>query len=286
MPQEQLSPAKAHIQMNYPYLSKANRQIADYLLRPNTDISEMTIGEFAVELGVSAATVVRFCRTLGYKGFAEMKVRMTDSDLSPDSAVEPIAIRDSVAKIKQKVLALNKRSMDDLGLSLGNKLLEDVALLLRDAERIVIISDGGSSCAGYCAYDAFTKLSLDCVHHTDPFFQLMSIRNLNPERRCVVFSINNSGRSVNAIESLKLAKEMGIPTVGVVGLPDTPSAKYLDYQLVTGRFESDIYSDMTVSRIGEIGGISVLYSVIAARSTREQIHQSRKIIASLDRKRV
>ena len=91
---------------------------------------------------------------------------------------------------------------------------------------------------------------------------------------------------MSTLESLKLAREMGIPTIGVVGLPNTPSSKYLDYELVTGMFDSDIYSDMTVSRIGEIGVISVLYSVIATKASREQVRRSRKIITSLDRKRV
>ena len=286
MSSKQLSPAKAHIQMMYSVLSRSNRQIADYLLKPETDISGMTIGEFAQTLDVSAATVVRFCRAMGYKGFSEMKVRLSDGDQNTDALFEPIAIKDTLGSIRQKVIALNKRTMDDLNKSLDEELLEVVSGLLINADQIVIISEGGSSCAGYCAYDAFTKLSLNCIHHTDPFFQLMAIRNLDPSRRCVVFAVNNSGRSMSTMESLKLAREMGIPTIGVVGLPNTPSSKYLDYELVTGMFDSDIYSDMTVSRIGEIGVISVLYSVIATKASREQIHRSRKIIASLDRKRV
>jgi len=286
MADKKISPAKAHIQMMYSVLSRSNRQIADYLLKPDADISDMTIGEFAQALGVSAATVVRFCRTLGYRGFAEMKVRLSDGAQDTDQLFEPIAFKDTVGSIRQKVIALNKREMDDLNKSLKDELLIRVSDLLLHAERIVIVSDGGSSCAGYCAYDAFTKLSLDCVHHTDPFFQLMAIRNLDVSRRCVVFAVNSSGRSVSTIESLKLAREMGIPTIGVVGLPNTPSARYLDHELVTGMFDSDIYSDMTVSRIGEIGVISVLYSVIAAKASREQIARSRQVIASLDRKRV
>ena len=286
MAQENVTTIIDHIQRMYPTMSRVNRRIADYLLREDTDISSMTIGDFARATEASSATVVRFCRLVGYKGFAELKVRMADSQLALGAELTRIGLRDSVGTIRQKVIALNKRTMDDLAQSLGDDLLERVALLLRDAERIVILSDGGSSTAGYCAYDAFTKLSLDCVHHTDPFFQLMAVRNLDPGRRNVVFAINNSGRSVNTIESLKLAREMGIPTVGVVGLPSTPAARWLDYQLVTGMFESDIYSDMTVSRVGEIGVVSVLYAVIAARSSRTQIRKSREIIASLARKRV
>lgn len=286
MAEKRLSPAKAHIQMMYSALSRSNRQIADYLLRPECDISSLTIGEFAEKMNVSTATVVRFCRTLGYRGFAEMKVRLSDANQDTDVLFEPIAMKDSLGSIRQKVVALNKRTMDDLNKSLGEELLEAVSGLLIRASQIVIISEGGSSCAGYCAYDAFTKLSLNCIHQTDPFFQLMAIQNLDPSKPNVVFAINNSGRSVSTLESLKLAREMGIPTIGVVGLPKTPSSRFLDYELVTGMFDSDIYSDMTVSRIGEIAVISVLYSVIAAKASREQVFRSRKIIASLDRKRV
>ncbi len=286
MADKQLSPEKTQIKMIYPVLSRSNRLIADYLLRDDCDISDLSIAEFARQLNVSTATVVRFCRTIGYKGFSEMKVRLSDKGWNMDELFEPIAFKDSLASIRQKVVALNKRTIDDLNKSLGEELLEAVSSLLINADQIVIISEGGSSCAGYCAYDAFTKLSLNCIHHTDPFFQLMVVQNLDPAKRNVVFAINNSGRSESTLGTLKFARELGIPTVGVVGLPGTPSSRFLDYQLVTGMFDSDIYSDMTVSRIGEIGVVSVLYSVIAAKASREQIRRSRKIIEALDRKRV
>ena len=47
MDEMQLSPVKAQIQMMYPVFSRSNRQIANYLLKDDCDISDLTIAEFA-----------------------------------------------------------------------------------------------------------------------------------------------------------------------------------------------------------------------------------------------
>jgi DNA-binding MurR/RpiR family transcriptional regulator len=54
-------------------LTKTGRRIADFALENLTRICFMTADDISTELGVSDASVIRFARSLGYSGFADLQ---------------------------------------------------------------------------------------------------------------------------------------------------------------------------------------------------------------------
>ena len=54
-----------------PKLTKQEKKIAEYLFEAGEGILNDTITEFAEKAGVSDATVVRFCKHIGYKGYQD-----------------------------------------------------------------------------------------------------------------------------------------------------------------------------------------------------------------------
>lgn len=59
------------IEAHYPVMSPGQRAVAAYILRNPATFCFLPIQELAAKALVSHATVVRFCKTLGYKGFYE-----------------------------------------------------------------------------------------------------------------------------------------------------------------------------------------------------------------------
>jgi DNA-binding MurR/RpiR family transcriptional regulator len=57
-------------------LNETEYQIYNFLMAHVADVSKMTIRELAQMTHVSAATIVRFCRHLGFAGFSELKFHM------------------------------------------------------------------------------------------------------------------------------------------------------------------------------------------------------------------
>ena len=53
--------------------SKSDKRIADYLLEHPGAVDGETASSIAEKVGTSPATVVRFCRKLGFKGLTDMK---------------------------------------------------------------------------------------------------------------------------------------------------------------------------------------------------------------------
>lgn len=274
----------SRIKALYETLSPSDKMISDYILANEETLQGLTTTSLAKNTGTSPATVVRFCRRLGFSGFSELKFSLLKEQLAPGEELTKVLPGDSVGAIRQKVIAFNQRAVEALSLTMEDAALDAAARLIAGASRFVIFSDGGSSASALCAYDVFSKLAIRCEYITDPFFQAMAVRQMG--EKGVLLVVCHSGRSESVITGLRFAKECGVSTVGIIGSPHTPCAKHLDVQITTNFYAEEILSDLAVARVGEICAISVLHSIIASRYTPEQIQQSKRQIAALESKRV
>lgn len=55
-------------------LTRVSQRIADYILRTPSQVTQLSIAQLAQATQSGEATVIRFCRTLGYKGFQDFKL--------------------------------------------------------------------------------------------------------------------------------------------------------------------------------------------------------------------
>ena len=67
------------ISRSYYELTAAERRTADYVLKNRDRSQYLSIGELAEESGVAEATVSRFCRRLGYKGYNAFKLAIANA---------------------------------------------------------------------------------------------------------------------------------------------------------------------------------------------------------------
>ena len=67
------------ISREYYDLTTAEKKTADYVLRHPRESQFLSIAELAEESGVAEATVSRFCRRLGYKGYNAFKLAIANA---------------------------------------------------------------------------------------------------------------------------------------------------------------------------------------------------------------
>ena len=60
----------------YDSFFEAEKKIADYIMEHKAQAVDMTVGELARASGTSDATVSRFCRRCGFKGFQSLKLAL------------------------------------------------------------------------------------------------------------------------------------------------------------------------------------------------------------------
>ena len=143
----------------YETLSRSEKVIADYIIENFRDKSSFkSANELAKKTKTSAATIVRFCKSLGFAGFSDFKMTLFREILGPMSSVPDLEPDDSVPVVKQKVLMFNKHIIDGMTTVLDDESIDAVATLLKKAGRIMIVGDGGSGSSARNAYDVFLQL--------------------------------------------------------------------------------------------------------------------------------
>lgn len=268
----------SRIRQHYEHLSHTEQRIADLILNDWKQIIDMPIAQIADEAGVSQATVVRFCRSIGFDGVSEFKLYLKRERLSPLGELSEVEDDDTPAVVAQKIIRYNKNAMDDMLSVLNGEQLQIAADALNNAKRVIIMSEGGSACTARSAFDVFLKIGLPCFMVEDPFFQIETAALMKQDD--VAFTVCHSGRARNAVESMQRAHEMGATTISIMGLTGSPMSKYTDIPLYTGLSEHAFFSDTISARICELNLVSALHALIVLRN-KEQLGEYRRKVSEL-----
>ena len=98
----------SRIRQHYEHLSSTEQRIADLILDEWKRIIDMPVAQIAEEAGVSQATVVRFCRSIGFNGVPELKLYLKREQLSPLGELSEVENGESPAVVAQKIMRYNK----------------------------------------------------------------------------------------------------------------------------------------------------------------------------------
>ena len=265
--------------------SKSDRLLADYFLANPCCVNKETASSLSLLTGVSPATIVRFCRKLGFDGLADMKKSIAYSNYIESTASDmDLAKGDDAETVKNKVIQYTKMIVDQLEVSLDASLLQKAADMIGSAAHVVIVGEGGSGTICRAAYDIFLKLAIPCRFVEDIMFQMMEISMMG-ENDVLLFIIN-SGRTYNVLQNAEYARDRGLATIGIVGSPNSPLSRFLDVELQTSMFSSSYFSDISAARLCELTTVSILHSILALTRNEEQMEKGDEIAMSIERKRI
>lgn len=212
----------------------------------------MSITELAAQLKVAEATVVRFCKKLGYNGFQDFKLSLSkelgtaaQSDMS--SPVERIA--------RQMTDAINATAQ---GVDY-EKCLE-IAGKLIGARNIGAFGVGNSAVTAMEISNVLARIGIHVTMTPDPHMQAMIASNMGQDD--VVILISVSGSTKDIIDVAEIARKNGVKIVVITCYDRSPLAKYGDYVLLSTRREA-AHEGGSVSTIVSISFIvNVLYDAI------------------------
>lgn len=255
--------ALTRIKQHYNMLSQSERKIADYMMAHHQMVAGSTAAELAEKTGTSPATVVRFCRALGFKGLADFKQYLSYEFISPSAKWMHVERDENISALKQKTFSFNQSSLDETMSILNDEALEMAIEAMAAAPKIIIIAEGGSASSARAGFDAFLKLGLQVMCVDDPFFQVLTLAGAPADT--VVLAVCHSGQARNVVEALKIAKDKGLATIALVGIVGSPIMKYTDIPLFTGVSDHRFFSDSLSARMCEVGVLSTLHAGLAVR---------------------
>ena len=134
------------ISSQYFQLTNSEKKVADYAVIHQQKTQFMSISELAEEAGVAEATISRFCKRLGYKGYSAFKLAVANSTARRvEAPTVPGEIRpeDSIEELCQKLYAADRDAMAQTVELIRPDSVRKAADLLFSAERCCAWGRGG-----------------------------------------------------------------------------------------------------------------------------------------------
>jgi RpiR family transcriptional regulator, carbohydrate utilization regulator len=268
----------------YDNLRRSERKVADSVLANAEQIIHYSVSQLAEEAKVSDPTVIRFCRSLGFKGFQDFKIRLAQSVVptvrtiheSVDQNAEPPDLVQRVFEANIDAIRSSLKTLDFLTVGA-------VVDALARANRIIFHGLGGSAAVAMDAYHKFFRIGIPCVWLDDVHMALMAASMMKPGEVFVV--ISHSGASRDVVETAEVAAATGATTVAIVSYSKTPLAKVVNHTLRVGSAEIDFRFEPMASRIAQLSVIDVLSVGVSLKRSDEVIANLSKSRRALARKK-
>lgn len=243
-------------------MTNAEGKLADYILENYDETLNLTVSELAEKAGVSDASVVRFCKGMGYKGYQDFKVNAAKDVLPNVSYLNPsLEQGDDAETICNKIFNSGITVLNRTLANMDFGVMQQAADEIRAAERVVFFGSGGSLLIGKTAQHRFMKFGIPVFVYDDMELQQMASSLMQAGDLAV--GISHSGSNRNVINCMKRARENGAKTIALVSQGKTPLAKTADLVLYSAS-ESTIFSSESISsRIAQLAIIDSLVSLVA-----------------------
>jgi DNA-binding MurR/RpiR family transcriptional regulator len=228
------------------------------------------IVDLAERTGTSTATVTRFSRALGFKGYANLRVAIAtetgraeqarwETDISGDIAPE-----DSLDSVLKVIATADTRAIQATAGGLDMADVERVAAAIAAAGRVEIFGLGSSGTAGREMAFRLERIRIPVWSRSDTHTALTNAALLGPGD--VAIGLSHSGRTVEVIETLAEAADHGALTVAVTSYPRSPLADTADVVFTTAVHETTFRLAALSALHSTLLVLDLIYVAVAQRS--------------------
>jgi RpiR family carbohydrate utilization transcriptional regulator len=255
------------IKASLPSLAPAEQRVAKLVLLDPRTFASLPVTELADRAHVSKPTVVRFCRSMGYDGLSDFKLKLagTVSEGVPfihRSVDVDDKTSDVLVKVIDNTVAAFLKYRNDASSHAIEKVVDALVATYKHKGRIEFYGAGNSGIVAQDAQHKFFRLGINAIAYSDGHMQVMSASLLGPGD-CVVI-VSNSGRTRDLMDAADIARKHGA-TVITITTSGTPLAQAGHIHLSADHPEGyDRYSPMT-SRLMHLMVIDVVATCLALR---------------------
>lgn len=229
----------------------------------------MSISELAEEAGVAEATISRFCKRLGYKGYSAFKLAVANSTARRvEAPTVPGEIRpeDSIEELCQKLYAADRDAMVQTVELIRPDSVRKAADLLFSAEKVLCMGQGGSMIlAQECAH-LFSTARPNFYAVLDSHMQAIAASHLTA--RDVVLYFSYSGSTEELLKNLKIIRDRRAVAILVTRFPKSPGAAYADVVLQCGSLEGPLQGGSVAARVAQLYLMDVLFHEVCRRDVQ------------------
>ncbi len=251
-------------------LTPTARRIGDVISEDSALVARIGIEELAERAGTSTASVNRFCRVLGLAGYTELRLALAgeagrggpagDPDADPSGDIPAEADADAtVALLASSTVHAIRRTAK----LLDTADLDRLAAAVAEAGQVQVFAFGGSADVAHYLAAQLTGIGVPTLTSADVHTAAAYAVTLGPDD--VAIAISHSGRAVQAIELLDLARSRGATTAAVTSSAASPLATGADVTLATTARTATYRYRGTAGRHAQLFVTDALYVRVAQR---------------------
>jgi RpiR family transcriptional regulator, carbohydrate utilization regulator len=255
------------IKASLPSLAAAEQRVGKLVLGDPRAFASLPVSELAERAHVSKPTVVRFCRSMGYDGLSDFKLKLAGSvsegvPFIHRSVDADDKTSDVLVKVIDNTVAAFLKYRNDASTYAIERACAALAATYQTGRRIEFYGAGNSGIVAQDAQHKFFRLGVNTTAYSDGHLQVMGASLLGPGDCAVI--ISNSGRTRDLMDACDIARKNGATTI-VITSSGSPLAAAGHIHLAADHPEGyDRYSPM-VSRLLHLMVIDVLATSVALK---------------------
>ena len=273
----------------YYHLTTAEKKVADYVVLRQRDTQYMSISELAEACGVAEATISRFTKRLGCKGYNAFKLAVANSIAGrsaglPNPLSGEVLAEDSVSDMCQKLLAAELDAMEQTLALLRPEAVAAAGDLLERAGKVLCMGQGGSMVMAQEAAHLFSTAFGKYFPVSDSHMQTIAASQLEPGD--VILYVSYSGATRDLLEIARLARSRGAELILLTRFPKSPGAALASVVLQCGTNESPLQMGSVAARMGQLYLTDVLFNEVCRRDMAVCRERRRQVAEALADKHI
>lgn len=259
---------------SYDSFFDSEKKIANCIMERKREVVDMTVAELAQASGASDASVSRFCRRCGFKGFHQLKMTLARelSEESQASVGNDISRRD-IGQSLQNILANKTEEIRQTVAMMDPENLDRILDIIQKARMVQLVAVGNTIPVALDAAFKFNQLGIPVA--TGTILETQTAYAFNLGKKDVIIAISNSGVSRRLIRILEGASGNGVTVISITNNPESPVAKLSDYHITTATREKLLREDFLFSRVPATMVIEILYLLLSVsiRGAEENVRR-------------
>lgn len=232
-------------------VTKAYKKLINYLESVDyQDVIYLSITEFAEKVGLAEATVLRFCRALGFNGYHEFKIHLAQADKKNEfEKADGLEYISNIVQDYQDAIYNCRKNLSAESINLATN-------LIFNAKHVCCFGAGNSYLAALELHNRLMKMGIytQCEH--DSHMQSILCSTCGEEDVLIVFSV--SGQTKDTLEVASLAKYCGMKVIAITCSGKTPLMRYADLVIAMDSMECPAEPGAVTSRVMQLFIVNVL----------------------------
>lgn len=250
-------------------MTRVGKSIAQYVIASPHKVTQLSIADLSEEVNAGEASVIRFCRQLGYKGFQNFKMElaielaMNDSDDNSTLLEAEIQKTDDAHTIGLKLQGTISTVLSETLNLLDMEQMERVVEALHTCNCAYIFGVGASGLTAEEMKHKLMRIGLRVDALTNNHFMYMQAALLKVGD--VAIGISHSGHSPETAHALDLARQAGATTVALTHNLGSPLSKVADITLINGNRQGRLQGDSIGTKTAQLFVLDLIYTLLVQR---------------------